>query len=559
MEEYKYDHIYSILKETFNFDEVNNGKYIKDVISLLIESEKNGETFINIDDDFYLFEFQGDGWPNKHVAALENSGLVFSKESPIVFEDRKLSFKKWSRKINKIINILLIKANKNNSIKIKLDSQKNGDKKTEIIKLFEVSDLVFLQGGPGTGKSTLILEIILYYLNHNSNFNIGLSAPTGKASSRLKESLDKKKKINSENEINKIECQTLHRWIYNSINKNCKLKYNLKELDFFVIDEMSMVNINLIEIILNLLAKDCKILLVGDSNQLPPINSCSVWNYIFSNSKRNLFVSSIINLEKVYRNNGDIEEISKLIFNNNKNLFNDKIDQLASSTNPSNIRLLKNENKFIPESLVEEIFTYLENIKTSVLSLSNKKYIFTKVIENLYHKEGLLVTEIFSKLNSQLILCKTNSGIWGVNEINKLIIKQNEPYDFYKLDEGMPIMCTENNNELGISNGDIGVIIGNGKCRRFLFRKFNKYNHQVASLIEPNKLENIIPALAITIHKSQGSESDNVTILWNQNLTKSKDIKNKNKLLLRDNFERRLFYTAITRAKKNLKLYYLNT
>ena len=69
-----------------------------------------------------------------------------------------------------------------------------------------------------------------------------------------------------------------------------------------------------------------------------------------------------------------------------------------------------------------------------------------------------------------------------------------------------------------------------------------------------------IPALAITIHKSQGSESNNVNVLWKQNFNNSNLYNaNKSEILLKNNFEKRLFYTAITRAKKNLKIYYLNT
>ena len=121
-------------------------------------------------------------------------------------------------------------------------------------------------------------------------------------------------------------------------------------------------------------------------------------------------------------------------------------------------------------------------------------------------------------------------------------------------------MCIENNNELGISNGDIGVLIGKNNTRRFLFRKFNKNNEPVFSLIEPNRLENIVPAIAITIHKSQGSESKNVKILWKQDRLNS-DLKYKNQdnlFFFGDNYEKRLLYTAITRAKESLDLYYLN-
>ena len=561
MEVYKYNHIYDILKENFNFDEKQYGIYIRDVLNLLKESEKKGETFIEIDNVNKEFEFEGNEWPEKHINALDKSGLIYSEDSPIIFEKRKLSFEKWSKKIKKILGILLKKTNQNN-LNSRLKRKSNSsDKKTTIINLFEESNLVFLQGGPGTGKSTLILETILYYLNKNNYINIGLSAPTGKASSRLKESLDYKKKSDYKDEIDKIECQTLHRWIYNSINKSGKLKYDLKELDIFVIDEMSMVNVDLFEIILNSLAKDCKLLLVGDANQLPPINSSSIWNYIFSNLTKNPFDTSIVNLEKVYRNSGDIVELSKLIFNKNNNLFNYKLDQINKNKITSNIKVYKNKNKSIPENLVNNINLHLKDMKASVRLLSNKSYIFNQEIEDLYDCENNLVVEIFKKLNSKIILCKTNSGIWGVNDINKLILNQNKPYNFEKWEEGMPIMCTENNNELGISNGDIGVVIGKGNLRKFLFRKFNKFNKQVAALIEPNKLENIVPAIALTIHKSQGSESESVYILWNQNLSKTKliEVNNQKKIILKDNFEKRLFYTAITRAKKDLTLYYLNT
>ena len=114
METYKYDHIYKLLKENFNFDEKQYGLYIKDVLNLLKESEKRGETFVDIDNfnKEFEFEFKGDEWPENHINALDKSGLIYSEDSPIVFENRKLSFEKWSNKIKKILDILLKKINK---------------------------------------------------------------------------------------------------------------------------------------------------------------------------------------------------------------------------------------------------------------------------------------------------------------------------------------------------------------------------------------------------------------------------------------------------------------
>ena len=120
-----------------------------------------------------------------------------------------------------------------------------------------------------------IINFILHSLKSDGFLNIGLAAPTGKATSRLKESLNEQKDILSKS-LDQIECQTLHKWIFNSHQKAIKLKFKLKELDIFIIDEMSMVNIDMIESILDLLAKDCKIILVGDRNQLSPVKNCSI-------------------------------------------------------------------------------------------------------------------------------------------------------------------------------------------------------------------------------------------------------------------------------------------
>ena len=81
-------------------------------------------------------------------------------------------------------------------------------------------------------------------------------------------------------------------------------------------------------------------------------------------------------------------------------------------------------------------------------------------------------------------------------------------------------------------------------------------------MIDPSNLEEVVPAIAITIHKSQGSESEKVSILWSQNSQISKyeliPYEKKDNIMIRDNYQKRLFYTAITRAKKFLDIYYLS-
>ena len=325
---------------------------------------------------------------------------------------------------------------------------------------------------------------------------------------------------------------------------------------------MSMVNIDIIELILDLLAKDCKIILVGDRNQLPPVKNSSIWNYLFEFSDNKLIKSCIVNLNKTYRNSGDIELLSNLIFNNRNSLFQKKIKELENDKKSKEVNILKSINKNIPQSLLNVIEDNLNKLRTSTSNLSKKKYIFKNSIGDLMSHEKDLINNIFKDLQSHLILCEKNTGIWSVENINDIVLGQRKPYDFINLEEGIPIMCTENNNELGISNGDIGVLIGKNENRKFLFRKFNDNNDLVVEFIEPSTLENVVPAIAITIHKSQGSESEKVSILWTQKpqITKyKKDLKDDSKLIFfRDNYEKRLLYTAVTRAKNFLDIYFLN-
>ena len=559
-DDFQYDHIFNLILDIFKFNEKHYGGFVKDILKILLEFEKQGETIIDVDKRLIFFDLLEKGWPNKHLKVLMDLGLINNHESPFILVDRKLSLAKWSGKINRVFNIFLEKIDQSISLNSTIYSDDN--KIDEIQNIFQNSNLVLLQGGPGTGKTTLIINLILRLLKFDKFLNIGLSAPTGKATSRLKESLNEQKNISLIKFLDQIECQTLHRWIFNSHNKSLKFKFKLQELDIFIIDEMSMVNIDLIESVLILLAKDCKIILVGDKNQLSPVNDCSIWNYLFEYTDNNLIKSSIVNLNKTYRNSGDIQLISGLIFKNNNFLFHKKIKELENDIGTKEVNIFKISDNNIPINLLNSIKSYLNKLKKSTSNLSKKNYIFDKEIDDLINHESDLVKQILLDLQSHLILCEKNTGDWSVEYLNEIVFGQKTPYSLETLDEGVPIMCTKNNNELGLSNGDIGVLIGFNSQRKYLFRKFNENNEQIVELIDPSNLEHVVPAIALTIHKSQGSESEKVSILWSQQYQRNQYFKNTNhnkeNIFFRDNYERRLFYTAITRSKKFLDIYYLS-
>jgi len=143
------------------------------------------------------------------------------------------------------------------------------------------------------------------------------------------------------------------------------------------------------------------------------------WNISLGNSPSEsevlkLIKSSLVNLEKNYRNFGDIALISSLIFNNDSSLLNQKIKELEKDNNSKEITISKSIEKDIPKDLLFSITSHLKELNISTSNLSNKKYIFDESIDYLLLYEKVLVDKIFQDLQSHMILCEKNSGIWSV-------------------------------------------------------------------------------------------------------------------------------------------------
>ena len=109
IEKFQYDHIFNLILGIFKFNEKKYGNLVKDLIRILLEFEKNGETIIDVDNSLIIFELLEDGWPNKHIDVLKNLDLIGSLNSPFVLVNRKLSLSKWSKKIERVLNLFLKK------------------------------------------------------------------------------------------------------------------------------------------------------------------------------------------------------------------------------------------------------------------------------------------------------------------------------------------------------------------------------------------------------------------------------------------------------------------
>jgi len=375
-----------------------------------------------------------------------------------------------------------------------------------------------LSGGPGTGKTTTVIRMMLLYLCLYPHNKVALAAPTGKAANRMMQSISTMSHTMglSQDLLDKlvVQSQTLHRLLgYNP--QNNKLKYNKSNplpYDLVIVDEASMLDISLTHALLKALKPNAQLVLMGDKNQLPAVEAGSVF-------------ADLCQLLAHQQ-----PQINLLI--NNLNNIPVKHDQI------NNLIELKKNYRFAQDSVVatltqalikQDFDLFKSNTDSSLFNWINPKNNEDK------SNELKIWFNSFAKDESSILLSPTNYGDNSVEELNQLAMKL--LYGHHDKYEKMPIIVNKNDYTLGVFNGDIGHL-------QFLGNKWS-----VNFLIEGNIRSIYLDAIkswqvanAISIHKSQGSEYDHVLIA----------IPNDIELEILTNS---LLYTAISRAKKSVTLW----
>ncbi len=390
------------------------------------------------------------------------------------------------------------------------------EKQKEAIRTINDNNVTIITGGPGTGKTTIIKSIIEIY--KQKKYKIVLCAPTGRAAKRMTETTGE-------------EAQTLHRLL--EIGKVDDDAFYKKDKDFegapidadiIIVDEMSMVDMFVMSYLLDCIYLGTKLILVGDTDQLPSVGPGSVLKDIISSEK-----ISTVHLDKIFRQAAR----SKIIVNahrvNNGQKFIQKDDSELSENAKEDFFFIKENNQ--------------EKILEQVLSLCNgrlKKFGDYDFFENIQvltpTKKGMLGTKELNKslqqeLNPPREGKPEKASMGAVFRIGDRIMQTKNNYDMYwERREGDSI---ETGN--GVFNGEIGTITNINEKEKNIRIKFDD---DKVCWYEFNDLEQIDHSYCITIHKAQGSEFDVVIMIVPQAAP----------MLL----TRNLLYTGLTRAKKLL-------
>jgi len=388
------------------------------------------------------------------------------------------------------------------------------------------SRFTVITGGPGTGKTTRIAKLVSLFWKKDMSLDIVLAAPTGKAASRMDEALFMaverlKEQLDDivADKILKLKGSSIHRLLGWTSKPGVFRQHpeNPLNADVLIVDEASMVDLALMSRLVGALKKDALLILLGDKDQLTSVEAGNVLGDIYLAAKKGFIdPECVIELTESFRFNSD-----------------SGIGLLADSINNScNVKELTEVFEANDDGSIELLSGGFSNEVSEISKRIEKNY------EALFKNNSF--KEYFSILDSFKVLSSSRKGPGGIEEINKLaerIFKRKgliPDNDLWYI--GRPVMVLKNSYDLELFNGECGVVFEVNGARRVVFRKgqndFRTYPVSVLPEVET--------VYAMTVHKSQGSEYDEVMFI----------IPEREIAIL----SKELVYTAVTRARKKISI-----
>ena len=365
------------------------------------------------------------------------------------------------------------------------------------------SNVLALTGGPGTGKTTTVRGILMLY--DLLGLKTALCAPTGRAAKRLSELCGR-------------EATTVHRLLGASLDEDGKHVFDYNEenqinADAVIVDESSMIDILLINALLRALKKDCRLIMVGDADQLPPVGPGNMFSDVIRSG-----VVPVIALTEIFRQ-AEESGIVKCAHNVNNGVMPDLTEKY-----PDFFFMRRQTDEQLAETVAELYSKRLpENMgvdptQIQVLSPTRKRASGTVALNEILRE----------RLNPQSAAKKEKQSGDFVFRTGDKVMQIRNNYDI------LWESPDKRESGAGVFNGDIGIV-----------KNINHENESIEVDFEDkivkyafDKLSELEPAFAMTVHKSQGSEYNTVILAMTAAAP----------MLL----NRSVLYTAMTRAKNLL-------
>ena len=458
------------------------------------------------------------------------------------------------------------------------DFSLNAEQK-EALKAAVCNRFTVITGGPGTGKTTTVCAILRALLEVHKDWtekDIALAAPTGRAAQRMSEAIldqcaalkedpqdeqqgEGQEKRRQERLIaldkdkssiaDRLEGSTIHRLLGGYAPNWKHDAKNPLEHKVVIVDETSMVDLYLMHALLQALKPEARLILLGDADQLPSVDTGAVLGDLTALGMGDGFVKR---LEVCERAKGEVSEVAQKINNLARDGAKAQEGANALVTGWKQNQIHDIDQLFCANQVAAggSVFQWLcppDDIKKEAIQsfyskwMSGNKLVamagaIDKTDKCLAGESSGASKALFAELNRRKILTLVREGWYGVKEANAFLLKEvknaaKTSGDYLSM-VGVPIMVTHNTPERKLFNGDVGVTVKGPHGMVVLFPRGKKTIACPVALLPEHEL-----AYAMTVHKSQGSEFENVMVVLPND---------ENHPLL----NRQIVYTGITRAKK---------
>ncbi|OEG75845.1 exodeoxyribonuclease V subunit alpha [Shewanella colwelliana] len=437
--------------------------------------------------------------------------------------------------------------------------------------------LAVITGGPGTGKTTTVTKLLLL-LCQQQTLTIKLVAPTGKAAARLSESI-KASKVRLATELGQKsdplsltalaavpeEATTLHR-LLGVIPNSHRFRHhkdNPLRLDLLIVDEASMVDLPMMHKLLDALPEHARLILLGDQDQLASVEAGAVladicaglkqvsadgvsqWRMRYSPDKAKLLSQlTASDLTPFVSPDAQIGDALAMLMHSHRFQGDAGIGLLAGAVNRSDLEAILHvwQQGYQELLWIEHQDTPQGNLGLQALLTQSVEHygVYLKAIASGCHTPS----EVIDRFNQYRILCAMRVGEFGVEGINASVSQAlaqaqliSLSHEFYA---GRPVIIQSNDYNLGLFNGDIGVILPDETNHSRLMAHFVQADGSLLKVL-PARLPSHETCFAMTVHKSQGSEFSQVALVLPPRPSAAQ----------RQLLSKELVYTAITRAKNH--------
>ena len=424
--------------------------------------------------------------------------------------------------------------------------------------------LTLITGGPGTGKTTTVVRLLGLLqglaMDDGKRLRIRLAAPTGKAAARLTESIGRQVRAldvdATVRDAIPTEVSTLHRLLGTRPDSRHfrHHRHNPLHADLVVVDEASMIDMDMMASLLDALPPSCKLILLGDKDQLASVEAGAVMGDLCRHAEQGRYrpetldyarATSGADLSPWAGDGGALAQQTAMLRRNWR--FKDAagIGDLAAAINAGDAQKVKRVFEHGHATLDRRHGEDAGELATLLLNGGAHGEGLRALVADAAHLEAdpqaadQRARDLLARLTGQQLLSGLRGGPFGVDRLNRLITDHLRrdglagEHDWYP---GRPVMMTRNDYQLGLMNGDVGLTLPHPDGLRVAFQLPDGRVRWVL----PSRLDAVDTVYAMTVHKSQGSEFDHVLLALPDR---------PHPLLTRE-----LIYTAATRARRAFTL-----